>query len=107
MELKYAVYPGTITLDDGTEVYVSAAELADYYGLDPSDEYVVVEQGQPSPFTTGSDEATHVQLIPRSDGKYPNIKEVYNASGEEYWGEDFDARKGGKWAERPKYPDAP
>lgn len=107
MELKYAVYPGTVTMDDGTQVYISASELADYYGLDQSDDYLVVEEGQPSPFVGRTDEAEYVQLIPRSDGRYPDIKTLYNESGEEYWDADFDARRGGKWAQKPRYPDAP
>lgn len=107
MTLKYAAYPGTVKLPDGGEEYVSASDLAEYYGLDPGDDYVVVEDGLPSPFVGTIDEASYVQLIPRADGKYPDIKSLYNESGEEYWDDDFDARSGDKWTRKQRYPDAP
>jgi len=71
----YVVHPGTGVLPDGTTAYIDAGTLAGLYGLDPMD----YEVG-----TTEQDEATHIHLHPRSDGKYRNIKILLGDNGTPY-----------------------
>lgn len=100
MEYKYAVYPGTITLDStGLEEYIGAEQLADLYGINGKP-YLVVPEFGPSPFGPDNDEVSYVHLKPRTDGNYTpvtvNYKEDTNAT---YPDIDFDNHAGGKWIE--------
>jgi hypothetical protein len=98
---KWAVYYGTIRLIDGTIATYTAAEVAAFYGVQDED-YLEVPLVGVSPFTGGQDEVSYYHLKPKNDSRlYFNAIERYNPSDEEYLDEDFDSRRGGKWAVRP------
>lgn len=101
-DLKYAVYYGTITLIDGTPATFTAAEIAELYGVDAEPYLAIPLVGSPSPFLNGADELSYVHLKPLPDGRYYDAPTQFNADNETQWGEDFDARRGGKWAVRPE-----
>ncbi len=102
--LKFAVYYGTIRLNTGAVVYYSPEDIAAYYNV--SDQpYLAVPLTGPSPFRNGPDELSYVHLKPLPDGQYYDAKERYNYMNEIQYQEDFDARRGGKWAVRPLFED--
>lgn len=99
-ELKFAVYYGTIRLDDGTQQTFTAPEIAALYNVDDLP-YLSVPMIGDTPFIGGVDELTYVHLKPLANARYYDAKERYNFYNEEQWGDDFDARCGGKWQQRP------
>lgn len=99
----WAVYYGTITLDTGEEQTFTAAEVAELYGVEEED-YLEVPLTGPLPFGPGIDEVSYYHLKPLPDGRYYNAIERYNTEVDTYYDEDFDPRKGGKWAVRPDAP---
>lgn len=98
---RFAVYFGTITLDDGEPATYTAAEIAELYGVDEED-YLAVDMSLPEPFRGGQDYMSYYHLKPLPDGRYYDAKVRYNIDIEEYFDEDFDARRNGKWAVRPQ-----
>lgn len=99
---KWAVYYGTIRLNDGTIETYTAAEVAALYGIEDED-YIEVSLVGPEPFTSGNDYMTYYHLKPLPDGQYFNAIERYNTENEIQWDEDFDSRRNGKWAVRPEF----
>lgn len=98
---KWAVYYGTIKLIDGSVVTYTAAEVAEFYGVQDED-YIEVPLVGLSPFNGGEDEMSYYHLKPKNDSRlYFDAPTRYNTDMEEYWDEDFDSRRGGKWAVRP------
>lgn len=100
---KWAVYYGTITMDDGTQQTFTAAQVAALYNLG-SDPYLSVPLVGPKPFYGGYDspmgEITYYHLKPQPDGVYYDAHVQYNTTGEEYLDIDFDAKSKDKWAHR-------
>lgn len=96
---RWAVYYGTITLDDGTPQTYTASEVAALYNLGGAD-YLAVPLIGPSPFLGGVDEVSYYHLKPQPDGQYYDAPELYNTSNEEYLDIDFDARAKDKWVHR-------
>lgn len=89
--IKYAVYPGTVTLYNGTEVELDAEELATLYGVEDED-YLVVEDAADIP--QGERYFEYIHLKPRADGAYRNIKSTAQDDDEVItMGEDFDGSK--------------
>lgn len=80
--IKYAVYPGTVTLLDGEVKSFTALELAQLYGV--QDEYTEV---------TGADiepHAEYIHLKPRPDGRYEDMKMKLHDNGQQItWDEGF------------------
>lgn len=99
---KYAVYYGTITLNDGTLQTFTADEVATLYGVDQED-YLSVPLIGDTPFSGGVDELSYIHLKPLKDARYYDAKERYNVDNEIQYDEDFDSRRGGKWAVRPEF----
>lgn len=100
-EPKWAVYYGTITLKNGDEATYTAEEVAELYGIE-EETYLEIELGDPWPIEPRKSEVEYYHLKPLPDGQYFNAIERYNTENETYYDEDFDPRKGGKWAERPQ-----
>lgn len=89
--IKYAVYPGTVTLYDGTEVEWSAADLATAYGVD-GESYLTINTYADIP--SGDTYFEYIHLKPRADGVYANIMTEAQDDGEDVtWGQDFDGDK--------------
>lgn len=97
----WAVYYGTITLSDGTPATYTAEEVAELYGVADED-YLAIDLADPLPFNPGKDYVRYYHLKPLPDEQYFNAIERYNTENETYYDEDFDARRNGKWAERPQ-----
>lgn len=97
--LKFAVYFGTITLDDGSTQTYTALEIATLYNV-ADQPYLPVNLALPLPFQNGRDEMSYVHLKPLPDAQYYDAKEQYNFNNEIQWGEDFVVGEG-KWARRP------
>ncbi len=73
--MEYKVYPGYgLTSPTGTEEYIDAGTLASLYGLE-SGEYSI---------GSGPDDFNYINLRPRPDGKYRNIKKLLRDNGERY-----------------------
>lgn len=100
---KWAVYFGTILLDDGTPATYTAAQIATLYNLG-SDPYLAVPLSGPSPFHGGPDspmgEITYYHLKPQSNGEYYDAHVKYNTTGGEYLDIDFNAKSKDKWTHR-------
>lgn len=100
---KWAVYYGTITLDDGTVATYTAAQIASFYNLG-SDPYLSVPLVGTNPFHGGIDdpnsEVSYYHLKPLSNGNYYDAHTRYNTTGAEYSDIDFDARSKDKWTHR-------
>lgn len=103
MEPKWAVYYGTIRLDTGEQATYTAADVAAFYGIE-NEPYLAVPLVGVTPFQGGPDEMSYFHLKPKSDPRlYFNAIERYNTENEIQWDDDFDARRGGKWADRPQF----
>lgn len=89
-EIKYAVYPGTITLDSGAEATFTALELATLYGVD--DESYLTVSG-PTEVPQGETYFEYIHLKPRPDGKYYNIQDSEHTQEDSLIGRDFDGKK--------------
>lgn len=98
-EMKYAVYYGTITMKNGSPQTFSAADVALLYGVE-NETYLSVPLAGASPFD-GADELEYIHLKPLPDGNYYDAKDAFNVDNEIQWKQDFDARRGGKWAVPP------
>lgn len=85
-EVKYAIYPGTVTLQDGSTKTWTAIDLAAVYGLADED-YLVVNN--PTEIPQGMAYFEYIHLAPRDDDKYIDMK----AEVEDVYRPDFDAKK--------------
>lgn len=103
---KWAVYYGTITLDDGTPATYTAAQVASFYNLG-SDPYLAVPLTGITPFHGGADsplsEVSYYHLKPQPDGAYYDAHLKYNTSGAEVLDIDFDERSKDKWTHRKRW----
>lgn len=90
-EIKYAVYPGTVTIYSGAEIVWTAEDLAEAYGVDGED-YLTVNTNADIP--AGETYFEYIHLKPRADNIYRNIKDTAQDDDEAVtWGEDFDGDK--------------
>lgn len=100
---KWAVYFGTIKLDDGSTVTYTAAQVASFYNLG-ADPYLAVPLVGAKPFAGGinspTSEVSYYHLKPRRDGKYYDAHVQYNTTGAEYSDIDFDAHSTDRWTHR-------
>ena len=87
-EIKYAVYPGTITTYGHEVVTMNALELATAYGV--QDElYIEVNDGTEIPPQESALEYIHLKM--RADNVYRNIKETAQDDDQVItYGKDFD-----------------
>lgn len=97
--LKFAVYYGTIRLDNGTTQTYTANQIAGYYNV-ADQPYLPVALVGNEPFLSGQEYMSYVHLKPLSDGKYYDAKERYNFNNVVQMGDDFVVGQG-KWARRP------
>lgn len=87
-EIKYAVYPGSVTTYGGVDKTFTAAELAAAYGVD-GESYLTVNSNTDIP--QGESYFEYIHLKPRKDDIYVDIKEVAHDDGQEVtYDEDFD-----------------
>lgn len=89
--IKYAVYPGSVTIYDGSVVTFTALELATAYGVQ-GESYLTVNNGTQVP--TGTTYFEYIHLKPRADNTYRNI--MTTAQDDDTvltYGEDFDGDK--------------
>lgn len=88
---KYAVYPGTVTLYNGSEITFTAEELATAYGVE-EESYLTVNSSADIP--TGLAFFEYIHLKPRADNVYRNIKQTAQDDGEvTTLDRDFDGDK--------------
>lgn len=99
--LKFAVYYGTITLDNGTPATFTASQIATLYNV-ADQPYLAVNMALPEPFKNGPEYMSYVHLKPLPDAQYYDAKERYNFAGGTYYDEDFMQNEGGKWAVPPR-----
>jgi hypothetical protein len=91
MDIKYAVYPGPVTLYDGTEITWNAADLAAAYGVD-GEPYLTINSHLDIP--RGEAYFEYIHLKPRSDNIYRNIMDTTQDDDQVItYGEDFDGSK--------------
>lgn len=96
--IKYGIYPGTVTLYDGTTKTFTAEELASEYGLS-SGEYDVLSEGTDE--LSGKDYMEYIHLKPRRDDHYTDIKEELHDDGQQSTlDEDFDGRR--RWTHQTR-----
>ena len=89
--LLYAVYPGSVTLYNGTVATFTALELATAYGVQ-DEPYLTVNNGLQVP--QGEAYFNYIHLKPRKDGIYRNIKvTAQDDDSDVTWGPDFDGDK--------------
>lgn len=89
--ILYAVYPGTVTLYNGSEVTFTAEELATAYGVQ-DEPYLTVNNVTEIP--QGQSYFRYIHLKPRADNYYLNIMQTAQDDGEvTTMGRDFDATK--------------
>lgn len=91
MDIKYAVYPGTVTIYSGQEITWNAADLAAAYGVDGED-YLVINSHTDIP--AGEAYFEYIHLKPRADNTYINIMDTAQDDDQVItYGEDFDGTK--------------
>ena len=91
MEIKYAVYPGSVTLYNGTTATFTDVELATAYGVE-DETYLTVNTHADIP--QGEEYFDYIHLKPRADGLYLNIKETAQDDDQAVtYGQDFDGSK--------------
>lgn len=89
--IKYAVYPGSVTLYDGTVRTFTALELATAYGVE-NEPYLTVSNNSQIP--QGLAYFQYIHLKPRKDDRYVNIKDTAQDDDQNItWGRDFDGEK--------------
>lgn len=89
--IKYAVYPGSVTLYNGSVQTFTALELATAYGVQ-GESYLTVNNNSQIP--QGKTYFEYIHLKPRKDGIYRNIKDTAQDDDEvTTMGEDFDGEK--------------
>lgn len=94
MDIKYAVYPGTVTTYSGQEITWSAADLAAAYGVQDEDYLVVLPGGAGPVASRHTDYFQYIHLKPRADNVYRNIKDTAQDDDQNItYGEDFDGSK--------------
>lgn len=87
--VKYAVYPGSVTIYNGTVVSFTALELATAYGVE-SESYITVNNNTEIP----SNYFEYIHLKPRADNRYVNIKVTAQDDDQTLtWDRDFDGSK--------------
>lgn len=69
--IKYAIYPGSVTLYNGAVAEFTAEELAEAYGVEDEDYLVVANNTQ---IPAGESYLEYIHLKPRADNVYRNIK---------------------------------
>lgn len=90
-EIKYAVYPGTITTYSGEVVTMDALELATAYGVE-AEPYLEVASVTDIPSDKSYLEYIHLKM--REDNVYRNIKETAQDDDQAVtYGPDFDGSK--------------
>lgn len=90
-EIEYAVYPGSVTLYNGTVREFTALELATAYGVE-GESYLTVNNETEIP--QGESYFNYIHLKPRRDNIYENIKTVAQDDDQEVtMGEDFNGDK--------------
>jgi len=90
-DIKYAVYPGSVTLYNGTIRSFTALELATAYGVQ-GEPYLTVNNNLQIP--QGEAYFEYIHLKPRADDYYENIKEVAQDDDQNItWGKNFDGNK--------------
>lgn len=88
MEIKYAVYPRTITTYSGEVVTMDALELATAYGVE-AESYLEVASVTDIPSDKSYLEYIHLKM--REDNVYRNIKETAQDDDQvTTYGRDFD-----------------
>lgn len=91
MEIKYAVYPGTITVYTGETVTMDALELATAYGVEGE---TYLEINSPADIPEGQAYFEYIHLKMRQDNIYRNIKETAQDDDQNItYGQDFDGDK--------------
>lgn len=98
---KWAVYYGTIKLDDGSTATYTAAQIATLYNLG-ADPYLAVPLVGANPFKGRDDEVSYYHLKPQRNGAYYDAKVRYNTSGAEYLEIDFDSKTPDRWTHRQR-----
>jgi hypothetical protein len=99
IEIRYAIYPGSITRYDGVVDTYTAAELAGLYGVD-EESYLTINSHADVP--TGEDYFNYIHLKLRKDGIYQDIKVTAQDDGESTtWERNFDGTK--KWIQETNY----
>ena len=96
--LKYAVFYGTIRLDNGDIATYTADQVATFYGVQ-AEPYVAVPLTGINPIQ--DTEFEYVLLKPLTDMAYYDAPSRYNATMQPYLDNDFDAKRGGKWVVKP------
>jgi hypothetical protein len=77
MPVTYVVHPGTVTLQNGSTQTLTAAELAALYGLTEGEYISSVDDT----FVGSHANYDQIDLWPRTDGKYRNIKTLLGDNG--------------------------
>lgn len=91
MDIKYAVYPGTISTYTGEIVTMTALELATAYGVQ-DEPYIEINDGTEVP--SGEAYFDYIHLKMRQDNIYRNIKETAQDDDQVItYGKDFDGDK--------------
>lgn len=89
--IKYAVYPGSVTLYNGVVETYTALELATAFGVE-DEPYLTVANNTQIP--QGESYFEYIHLKPRADGVYRDIMQTAQDDGEIItMGEDFDGSK--------------
>lgn len=87
----YAVYPGSVTLYDGTVLSFTALELATAYGVQ-DEPYVTIANASEVP--QGEAYFDYIHLKPRQDNHYQSWQAYAMDDGEQVtMGQDFDGSK--------------
>jgi len=90
-EILYAVYPGSVTLYNGTVRTFTALELATAYGVQ-AESYLTVNTNADIP--QGTTYFNYIHLKPRKDNTYQDIKVTAQDDDSNItYGEDFDGSK--------------
>ena len=102
-QILYAVYPGTITLYDGSEVTYTASELAALYGVDDESYLTVSTDLQEAQLKADPETySRYIHLKLRKDNKYYDIKDAEHTQDDSLSGRDFDGRR--KYTQETKHP---
>ena len=92
-EIKYAIYPGSVRLYDGSIATFTAAELAAVYSVEDEDYLVVPDDVSEAELASSLDYFKYIHLKPRADNEYFDQKDAKHDQKDDTVGEDYDGSK--------------
>ena len=92
-EIKYAIYPGSVRLYDGSTVSFTASELAALYQVGDEPYLTVATPLAKAELANTPSYFEYIHLKPRADNNYFDQKDSEHDQKDDLIGEDYDGNR--------------